>query len=1403
MLWGTASQLLGMAQTLWAEWNGASDAQSVEVEEEFASFSSTKLASASAFSLRWLMAFLLFSSLVRMGRASSSPTSQPSRQPTSRPSQNPTSFAENAVLNLVQNPGAEEGNIKWVGLTNQISTGWAVYPSTANAHTGTYSFLTEMTTNVSMSQNLSLTIGSTYSVTIWLGNAGTIFLKCASKTAVMSVDGWPHQKFSTNFVARNSIESLGITGHTIVGRFFAIDDISVTVLQSPTSKPSSQPSRQPTRRPSSQPSSRPSQPSGQPSSQPTTQPSQQPIRRPSSQPSRQPSGKPSIQPSGHPSRQPSVQPTTQPTKRPSGQPSHRPTRQPSGRPSIQPSSRPSTQPSSRPTSQPSVRPSAQPSRRPSVQPTRQPSGLPTGQPTRNPSRQPTGQPTRVPSRQPTGRPSGQPSSQPGAQPSKMPSAQPSRRPSAQPSMQPSGRPSGFPTGQPTRNPSRQPTSRPSSQPSLRPSVQPSNMPSAQPSRRPSAQPSMQPLGRPSGFPTVRPSTYPRSFPTSPPSSVPSVQPTGQPTRNPSRQPTGQPTRMPSRQPTGRPSRQPSLQPSGQPTSQPSRRPTRQPSMQPTNQPSRRPSSRPSARPTVQPTCVPSGQPTRHPSRQPTSQPSRSPSTQPSRRPSSQPSGQPMHQPSGRPSNRPSAQPTVQPTRMPSVQPTRQPTGQPSRQPNRRPTSQPSRRPSRQPTGTPSAVPVASPTAIPSISQQPTTPVSYWTSYNDSASMGNQTFLGDVGHWQDVSIHFQGDWLNEYDHNGALTASKLMPCVVEHAAIAKNTIVFACESDNGESTAIANVGVEHQQIAWKETIALPSIAAMAYNPNVNTVFVVGQDAQSQWVVLSVDPQSGRFSGYAFAVSGYTPVITSAACGVNYPSMMVSGYTMRLGVKVLFSATFNTTGGVTSGSVLRGISRFTNVVAVPPCEVEDSFCQRASLEVGGFYPTLAQPLQPFMMLRSMGITFICQASGQLTHGVVLSTTGFILQAYAVGVMAEPSSTLYNSVLLAKVANNQVSTTRVHFSTIDNVDECKLSPLGNGFVVWCWAIAQGLGRELSFYIDSQLTVSALNSPYTVLTDQICSLGNLSPTILENVAVVSSVWVPPVPSVAPTVRPSRAPSFFPTLTQTKAPSKKPTVAPTESQAPTTIDAPTSKPTDSQNPTILPSEAPTDAPVQAPTVTPSEPPTDVPTVVPSADPSEAPTVVPSVASTTLAPSTAKSSRKPFAMPTFFPMVRETLTPILVNLTVSEVVDSKKVNVLPGWAGWTIGAVGVLLMALWCMASSDEGWACLCSLFFIQKRKVDTDRYDFLYSLEALLEAGNINAFSDYDEKSQEEFSVDGRFGEQMQRTSNEAVSRRSNISSFLNSGDSMFRYNESRIDLNDDGDEVDFSNSDSSSSSSSAKSWG
>ena len=984
-------------------------------------------------------------------------------------------------------------------------------------------------------------------------------------------------------------------------------------------------------------------------------------------------------------------PTKQPVANPTSQPSSQPSRQPSRQPVSRPTSQPSLQPTGQPNRQPTKRPSSQPSRTPTLQPSLRPSSQPTRRPSSQPSLPPTSQPSRVPSRHPSAQPSKVPTKQPVANPTSQPSSQPSRQPSRQPVSRPTSQPSLQPTGQPNRQPTKRPSSQPSRTPTLQPSLRPSSQPTHRPSRRPTSQPS------------VKPSNYPRSFPTSAPSLQPSVQPT----------------------------QRPSNIPSGQPSSQPTRRPSSQPSLPPTSQPSRVPSRHPSA----QPSKVPTKQPVANPTSQPSSQPSRQPSRQPVSRPTSQPSLQPTGQPSRQPTHRPSSQPSLQPTSQPTRAPSRRPTSQPSRQPYGVPTGQPSRMPRSAPSGQPSAFPSVLPTSIPSISQQPTTPLSYWTSYNGSVFSGNQTSLSELGMSNDRAIMFADNQFWQFNVDGGLyaTSDKIL-CAPAKYALTPTVIMLACAQNNGKSTTIYNLELNAPKIktAWQETLALATVEAVTFNPNANTVCVVGVDANSMLAVVCGDPNIGKFSGYAQAVTGYTPVITSAASGMGYPGSVVGGYVMRSGAKAFFAAVFNETGGAVSALVMRGRTQFVNAVSVLPCAA-NVHCFENSLEVGG-YSTSTQSIRAFITLLigtylNEDITFLCQENSQLTDGILSSTAGSVYpQAFAVGYTATPGTTRYNNVLLVKIFDDEALAVRICLQENQRVMNCKVKALGPGFLVWCLVQTQGVGELLTFYVDNMLSVQGLNALFTVVADVLFSTSG--PLIWEGPAVKSVVWQPPIFTATPSVFPSRYPSLRPSIAPTKQPSVKPTFVPSWSQKPTTE---TNYPTLSQEPTVEPSPEPTELPTDMPTEVPSEATSLTPSELPSANPSVEPTpapeasAVPSAGSTTHDPVPAPSSRKPIAHPTRQPTLEQTLAQNnSVNATSTE--ESKKGGGVPSWAGWTIGGAVCFLIVLACIASSDEGMEWLSSLCKSKTWEADPDNYHFPF----MANAHEDQSEADHDSRSNE-----------------------------------------------------------------------
>jgi hypothetical protein len=380
----------------------------------------------------------------------SSPTSQPSSQPSGQPTGRPSFHARND-LNLIINPGAEMGSLPPWTSTTVGGKVWDILSS--NGKFGLFFFRTRCL-GCMLSQNVTLTPGTTYALSFWSSNSAT---PPGSSSAVLSayLDGQlivstpavvssSYISVSKLFVAPNDNNNgnhqlqFAMSVITTGTPTLRLEEVGLLEVISPTSQPSGQPLTCPS-----------AQPSVQPSLLPTTQPSISPTcptGQPSRQPSRQPTVQPSIQPSSQPTRQPTGQPSDEPTVQPSGRPTTRPTMQPSGRPSRQPSSQPFACPFSQPTSQPLARPATRP----------------TGEPSRQPSSQPSAQPSRQPSTQTSVQPSVQPSSQPTIQPSRQPLSFPSSNPTGQPITIPSSQPSTQPSGQPS-HPTAFPSSRPTSE----------------------------------------------------------------------------------------------------------------------------------------------------------------------------------------------------------------------------------------------------------------------------------------------------------------------------------------------------------------------------------------------------------------------------------------------------------------------------------------------------------------------------------------------------------------------------------------------------------------------------------------------------------------------------------------------------------------------------------------------------------------------------------------------------------------------------------------------------------------------------------------------------------------------------------------------------------------------------
>jgi outer membrane autotransporter protein len=138
-----------------------------------------------------------------------------------------------AQTNLVVNPGAETGNFS--GWTT--NTGWGVW--TTPVHSGTYAFYTgAVGSEAYLAQPLSLTVGATYTVSLWVGNncctPNEFSVRIGTGTVPLSVAPLISQTntiptftfYSATFTATSATELLQIGGYNNPAEI-AVDDISV------------------------------------------------------------------------------------------------------------------------------------------------------------------------------------------------------------------------------------------------------------------------------------------------------------------------------------------------------------------------------------------------------------------------------------------------------------------------------------------------------------------------------------------------------------------------------------------------------------------------------------------------------------------------------------------------------------------------------------------------------------------------------------------------------------------------------------------------------------------------------------------------------------------------------------------------------------------------------------------------------------------------------------------------------------------------------------------------------------------------------------------------------------------------------------------------------------------------
>jgi len=190
-------------------------------------------------------------------------------------------------INLVNNPGAEVGSMYgWF-----VSTGWVTAGTGTSApHSGDFSFLTQSRSVVSLSQNLSLEVGSKYTLSFWASSLDLVSLSLSiagvnviSLTSMLPTEVWT--QYFSSFTANSTIEILQISAAT--ASYINIDDISITYHTTPF------PTNPPTNTPSDAPSLAPiSLPSLEPMEAPTSELSNGSTEIPTSMPSGAPSSIP-------------------------------------------------------------------------------------------------------------------------------------------------------------------------------------------------------------------------------------------------------------------------------------------------------------------------------------------------------------------------------------------------------------------------------------------------------------------------------------------------------------------------------------------------------------------------------------------------------------------------------------------------------------------------------------------------------------------------------------------------------------------------------------------------------------------------------------------------------------------------------------------------------------------------------------------------------------------------------------------------------------------------------------------------------------------------------------------------------------------------------------------------------
>ncbi len=135
------------------------------------------------------------------------------------------------MSNIVINSGAETGNLSSWSSSNDYSTGWSI--GVTNPHTGSYYFYTTCSVSCAyLSQNISLTMGFTYELSLWgqysAVGTGILTVKIGKKTllSIINLES-SYTQYTRSFSASSTSETLEIEGVTSGGGI-RIDDFYIS-----------------------------------------------------------------------------------------------------------------------------------------------------------------------------------------------------------------------------------------------------------------------------------------------------------------------------------------------------------------------------------------------------------------------------------------------------------------------------------------------------------------------------------------------------------------------------------------------------------------------------------------------------------------------------------------------------------------------------------------------------------------------------------------------------------------------------------------------------------------------------------------------------------------------------------------------------------------------------------------------------------------------------------------------------------------------------------------------------------------------------------------------------------------------------------------------------------------------